>query len=179
MTWLDRKIDEFITRIRDTKPRIPIGPVDDPTYWRWFVIPRNRFLNIYLHNFLHDDEQHLHDHRAMNISILLQGFYNVERFLWTPEVGQPLPKTDIIHRPNHSWIFRLPSWPHRVMLLRYNGKPVPSWSLFIKFPDVREWGFWCPGNVATGCRWLPWQQYVAGTDPTAIGYGQVGKGCGE
>jgi hypothetical protein len=180
MTWIDRKIDQFICSIRDSnRLKIPIGPVDDPTYWRWFVIPRNRFLNIYLHNWRHDDAQDLHDHRAANISIILQGFYSEERFLWTPEEGQPLPKTDFIYRPNHSITFRLPSRPHRVILFRFNGKPVSCWSLFIKFPDVREWFFWCPGNTTTGARRVPWQQYVAGHDPTGIGYGQVGKGCDE
>lgn len=180
MTWLEIKIEQFIRHIRDTKPCIPIGPIDDPTYWRFFAIPRNRFLNIYLHNWHHDDLEHLHDHRAANISFILQGSYYEERFLWQPEEGHSLPPTDIVHRPNHSILFRLPSWPHRVKLPRdQEGKPIQSWSLFIKFPDVRQWGFYCPGNEATGSRWVHWEKYTAGTDPTAVGYGQRGKGCDE
>jgi hypothetical protein len=191
MTWLETKIEQFICAIRDNPKyeKIPVGPLNNPTYWRWFVLPRNRFFNIYLHNFLHDDEEHLHDHRAMNVSFILQGAYKEERFLWQPEEGRSLPPTDIVDRPNHSIIIRLPSWPHRVILNRdENGKPIPSWSLFIKFPDVRQWGFWCPGFVSwaeTGsmtisrARWRHWSKYVNGTNPTAIGYGQRGKGCDE
>lgn len=178
MRWIDRKIDEFIRRVRDNpnpaQSPITVGPPNDPTYHRYFVFRRNRWLNFYLHCFHHDDEEHLHDHRAFNISILLQGSYFEERFLWSPVEGYALPPTD--RRTVRRLMVRFPSTPHRVVLHRVQGRPVPVWSLFIKLPDVRDWGFWCPGN--SSARWVPWQRYAATNNPNDPRYGQPGAGCG-
>lgn len=170
MRWFDRKIDQFIRRIRDNPAQTPItvGPPDDPTYHRYFVIRRNRWLNFYLHCFHHDDEEHLHDHRAANISILLQGGYFEERFIWRPVEGYPLPPTTRFQVQSRRILFRRPSTPHRVVLYRDSeGRPIPVWSLFIKFPDVRNWGFWLPGAL-----WVPYTEYVADPDPNSSGYGR-------
>ena len=46
---------------------------------------------------------------------------------------------------------------HRVELLNDpdNHKAVlPTWSLFITGPKVREWGFWCKQG------WMPWTTYT-------------------
>lgn len=189
MNWLDRRIDNFIRRIRDNPntKKIPIGPnPDDPTYWRYFVIRRNRFLNLYLHNFRQDDEEHLHDHRMLNISFPLQGDYFEERFVCKPTPGYPLPDTRRIPVRNRRPFIRLPSTPHRVVLRRDDaGNPLAMWSLFIGFPHTRDWGFWCPGKPRTPerssqCHWVPWQQYVTPeSHPENVGYGQAGQGCGE
>jgi len=174
MNWLDRKIDEFIRRIRDTKPNIPVGPLEDPTYIRYFVIKRNRWLNLYLHHWRHDDAQHHHDHRAHNLSIILQGSYSEERFVRRPRQGQPLPETYQVQLSKWRPKFRLASTPHRVLLNRNSdGVLVHAWSLFIKLPDIRDWGFWVnvgsPSNVAL---WIPWRSYTAGDDPEGVGYGK-------
>ena len=43
---------------------------------RWYLIPRNRVLNIYLHQFLRDvDDRALHDHPWPWCSLLLDGAY--------------------------------------------------------------------------------------------------------
>ncbi len=190
MTWLERKIDDWILRVSDDSAvhRIPVGPdPEDPTYWRYFIVPRNRFLNFYLHNFRHDDEEHLHDHRMINISILLKGRYFEERFQWMPEDGYSLPPTErkLVKR----FIVRLPSTPHRVVLERdVEGSSIAVWSLFIGLPQVRQWGFWCPGWVGwaeTGkyqrakARWVQWDSYVSIADPLHPGYGKAGRGCDE
>jgi len=57
-------------------PDFVIGPSEMPYLRRWWIIPRNRFFNIYLHQFLHsDDDRALHDHMYINLSILLRGRY--------------------------------------------------------------------------------------------------------
>lgn len=192
MTWLDRKIDDFIRRVRDANPvgvdpKNPIaiggkrnpetGAIENPTYWRWFVWPRNRFVNCYLHNFLRDDEQDLHDHRMINISVVLSRIgYREELYLRKPVEGLPLPGTYMkrveFMRPR----IRLPSTPHRVVLWKADGKPVAIWSLFIGFPHWQNWAFWCPGNYAA--KRVPWEIYVLGDDPTSSDYGTKGRGCG-
>jgi len=185
MNWFDRKIQDFITSIRDDPKRnetkISVG--DDPdnlTYWRWFVWPRNRFLNLYLHNFTHDDAHDLHDHRMINISFILQGSYFEERFCWWPVSGLMLPPTSRRLRPQYSLTFRLPSTPHRVVLPRdAEGREIPSWSLFIGFPHWRNWGMWCPGKNGNSAFWRPHQEYVMTRDPLNKNYGRKGRGCDE
>lgn len=183
MSWLASRADVFIRWVRDhpKTEKIPVGPnIEDPTYWRYFVIRRNRWLNFYLHNFHHDDEENLHDHRAANISFILQGSYYDQRFIERPLEGLPLPSLVKHFRPQYSLTFRLPSTPHRVVLPRDDsGREVPCWSLFIKFSDIRDWGFWCAGNRRMCAFWRPFEQYVASTNPTGIGYGQRGRGCGD
>ena len=180
MNWIDRKIDNWIKRIRDdpTIKKIPIGGDTNPTYWRWFVFPRNPLFNVYLHNFLKDDEEDLHDHRMMNVSIVLQGGYREEYYIEKPREGEPLPPTN--YRKVRRLIprIRFPSTPHRVILYRNDqGRAMSCWSLFVGGPHWRDWGFWCPGNGRT--RWVPWQEYIGEVSPTDPRYGTVGKGCGE
>jgi hypothetical protein len=174
--FLYRAINTFIHHVKDNPRfhRIPIGGEADPTYWRYFVLPCNPFFNVYLHNFLKDDEENLHDHRMMNVTIVLQGGgYYEERFIRKPRAGRPLPATRHRFVPEMCPFPRLPSTPHRVVLRRAAGHPIPVWSLFIGLPHVREWGFWCAGEGTA--RWVPYDRYVASPDP--IGPSKVGLGC--
>lgn len=186
MNWFDRKIDDFIRNVRnknpigvDPKNPIAIGKENDPTYWRWYVWPRNYILNCYLHNFRHDDEQDLHDHRMMNISFILQGDYYEERFIRRPTAGLPLPTTKKIHVRGRRPKFRLPATPHRVVLPRDgDGKPIHCWSLFIGFPQIRQWGFWCPGNYSA--KWLSQEDYLRTRSGSKYAYSDEDPimGCG-
>lgn len=180
MTRLDRLIDGFIRHIRDNRSPIPVGEggINDPTYWRYFVIPRNRFFNIYLHRFLKDDSQHMHTHRMFNISIILQGRYFEERFDYRPVEGLPLPGTHFELVETRRPLLRWASTPHRVRLRRdADDKPIPIWSLFIGMPQFWDWGFWCPGD--NSAHWVSHKQYlrqIDGGDPT-YGYSQPVVGC--
>src|ERR1700722_14934819 len=50
--------------------------LNQPFLRRWFVIPKNRWLNIYYHNFVRsDDDRALHDHPWANLSHLVHGAY--------------------------------------------------------------------------------------------------------
>ena len=69
-------------------PDFIIGPDKNKPYMRrWYVIPKNRFFNIYLHQFLCDDEDRaLHDHPWWSMSIILKGGYK-EWFFKDPELA--------------------------------------------------------------------------------------------
>lgn len=125
---------------------------------RWWLIPRNRWFNVYLHQILHDDEDRaLHDHPYANCSIVLRGGY-----------VEVTPKGRFLRRPS-AVRFRLPTAAHRLELRRDEaGNAIPSWSLFITGPRVREWGFHCPRG------WVHWKLF---TSPTDIG--QIGRGCDQ
>lgn len=173
----ENAINDFIVRIR-TSDRVPImiGNQKDPTYHRWFVWKRNRWLNCYLHHFHKDDDEHHHDHRMLNITFTLQGAYYEERFMRRPRVGQPLPKTFKTLLKQHRILVRLPWTPHRVVLRRDTfDKPKQVWSLFIGFPQMFAWGFWCPNNGSA--KWQPFEKYAATNNPNAPNYGEPGLGC--
>lgn len=140
------------------KPDFVIGDPDRPYMRRWWVIPRNRWFNIYLHQILRSDDDHaLHDHPWINCSIILAGSY-IE---YTPR-GE-------FWRRAGSIVFRLPSSLHRLALIhRPSGIANATWSLFIAGPVVREWGFQCPQG------WRHWKVFTSPANK-----GQIGRGCGE
>jgi hypothetical protein len=136
-------------------PDVLIGKEDDTYMRRWWVIPRNRVFNIYLHHFLRsDDDRALHDHPWWNASLLLDGQYTEH----TISAGGV----------NHHTLFgagaiklRGGTYAHRVELT--DG---PCWSLFITGPNYRSWGFHCPQG------WRHWKDFVSSDNS-----GRIGKGC--
>ncbi|MFC3674704.1 hypothetical protein [Ferrovibrio xuzhouensis] len=152
ITALHKRL-ETVSASRD--PDIIIGGNDKPYLKRWYVIPRNRWLNVYLHQFLRsDDDRALHDHPWVNCSILLANEYTEV----LPTIGATT--TSRILRPG-SVVFRRPRAAHRVLL--HAG---PAVTLFLTGPRIREWGFWCPQG------WRHWEDFTAGHRGEI-----VGKGC--
>jgi hypothetical protein len=161
------------------KPDFIVGGQEDPYLLRWFIIPRNRFFNIYLHKFVRDDDDRaLHDHPWHSLSLSLWGEY------WditdsNMRLVRPL-----------RFIFRSATHTHRVELFKevacqdcgaagapsdgcycyYPGRAIirarPAWTLFITGPRLREWGFHCPQG------WRHWREYCEPSDS-----GKVGRGC--
>lgn len=148
-TWLHRRTAQR------RAPDVVIGEPDNVYLRRWWVIPRNRVFNVYLHRFSRsDDDRALHDHPWLfNLSVLLSGTY-VEH---TIDAGG-------IHRERALRAgqarFRFGGAPHRIELR--HGE---VWTLFITGPVVRHWGFHCPRG------WVHWSDF------TANGGATVGKGC--
>lgn len=136
------------------QPDFVIGGTDRPYLHRWFVVPRNPVFNIYLHNFIRsDDDRALHDHPWLNCSIILDGAY-VEHTIAPGGINKR------VTRKAGDIVFRRATAAHRIEI------NVPSWSLFITGPVIREWGFHCPNG------WRAWRQFVAERDS-----GQIGRGC--
>lgn len=137
-------------------PDFIIGGETDPYLLRWYVIPRNRWLNIYLHEFRRsDDDRALHDHPWWNVSILLRGSYIEHRI----RDGGIHTRT---RRTAGAIVLRSARSAHRIEL-----DAGPCRTLFITGPKIRDWGFHCL------TRWVPWQEF---TDPNHPG--RVGPGCG-
>lgn len=147
------------------QPDFIIGGHDDPYLKRHFLIPRNPFFNIYVHEFLRsDDDRALHDHPWLfNASWLLQGAY-IE---WVPSglKQNPLRPTCKFLSAGQ-WKFRWGSAPHRVQLHRAGGAEKPCWTVFITGARVREWGFYCDKG------WVHWKKFTSPDDK-----GAVGRGC--
>ncbi|MBP3955459.1 hypothetical protein J8F10_09210 [Gemmata sp. G18] len=137
------------------EPDFYIGGRDNPYLLRWWVIPRNRLFNIYLHKFLRDDDDRaLHDHPWISLSVILKGGY-IEHT--TDGVSVRFAGGIVFRRATHA---------HRLELLREDGRAVPAWTLFITGPKIREWGFHCPQG------WRHWREFTSEVDS-----GNVGKGC--
>ena len=146
------------------KPHFIIGSAERPYLLRWYLIPRNPFVNVYLHKFLRDDDDRaLHDHPWSFISIMLRGGY--EEF--TPVSMDEFGWTEIRQAP--SIAYRPATHQHRVVLFKDNaGCPVPCWTIVITGPKCREWGFWCPKGF------VPWHVFCDREN-----HGSTGKGCGS
>lgn len=162
-------------------PDFTIGGKDNPYLHRWWLIPRNKLFNIYLHKIVRDDDDRaLHDHPWFNVSIILKGSYievhpsKVQLRAYRKWKGDlhgaylgclthDIPGHRLLRtlRKRFSIVFRRPTAMHRLEV--YNG---PVWTLFITGPVVREWGFHCEE------RWVPWEQFVAQND-----HGTIGRGC--
>ena len=148
-----------MSRFRPSRdPDFLIGPHHDPYLQRWWLIPRNRVFNVYLHHVRRDDDDRaLHDHPWPSLSILLDGRLG-EVFLRGGAED---------YREARRWVplWRGATFAHRLVL---PDPKVGAWTLFITGPRVREWGFHCPR------RWVPWREFVEPDRP-----GDIGRGCGE
>lgn len=153
-TWLFEHLFLRVVSVRG--PDLVIGADKGTPYLsRWFVIPRNRWFNVYLHCFERsDDDRALHDHPWLfNASLVLAGQYTEH----TIAAGG-------IHRRATLSVGQFRArWggaPHRIELTQG-----PVWTLFITGPVVRRWGFHCPQG------WVHWSDFTANDGTT------VGKGC--
>lgn len=154
MKWYWRKAD------------VAIGGSENPYMLRWYILPRNRWLNVYLHKFCRDDDDRaMHDHPWWFVSLMLAGRYIEHSFGSVRGVDFTHTQTRAIG----SIAFRPATHRHRVELLkRPDGSAVPCWTLVITGPRVREWGFWCPKGF------VHWRDFTTGEQAE-----NVGKGCGD
>ena len=129
---VSREPDEIIGF--NERSRLPhLRPVERPFLRRWLVIPKNRLLNIYFHQFVANDEDRAcHCHPWINFSYVVDGQY-IEHTIAAGGVHHK----EVI-KAGH-WKFRWATDAHRVELI--DGRP--SWSLFITGPVMRTWGFHC------------------------------------
>lgn len=129
------------------EPDMVIG---DDYLHRWYLIPRNRWFNVYLHRYYgSDDDRALHDHPWPSLSWMLSGAL-IEH---DHDGLHPIVSGD--------WRFRRARYAHRLELVSGNAT-----TLFLTGPKVRQWGFWCPQG------WRPWRRFVDPDDP-----GKPGPGC--
>lgn len=115
--------------------RLPDKIIDGDYLHRWYVIPRNRFFNIYLHKFgRSDDDRALHDHPWYSVSLLLKGEFLEHSFKGRRHIPWLLP------------VFRTAKFAHRLEIVKG-----PVWTIFITGPRIRKWGFYCSKG------WVHWK----------------------
>lgn len=126
-----------------------IAPHGSPYLRRWYVLPRNRWFNVYLHQFLRsDDDRALHDHPWWNCSVLLAGEYTEVTF--SDALACELGGFERVRNTAGDVKFRAARTAHRLELPDFGS----CWTLFITGPISRTWGFWVGG------RWVRHDQYA-------------------
>lgn len=155
---MNTKEVSWLNLILSGKPHFVIGGVQNPYLLRWYLLPRNPFVNLYLHKFLRDDDDRaLHDHPWWFVSWMVRGAYS------------EVTDSRTLYRSTPSVCFRRALHRHRIVLDRDEvGAVVPCWTIVLTGPKARTWDFWCPRGF------IPWHQFVAQDD-----HGNVGKGCGD
>lgn len=141
LNWAIRNV------VNKREPDIYIGGRVNTYMRRWYLIPHNRFFNVYLHHFLRsDDDRALHDHPWWNFSWLLHGDY-IE--VTAPHEGELPPGGERIEteREAGDFAFRGARKAHRIQLKNEWKQGVlverPVWTLFVTGPKLRVWGFHC------------------------------------
>lgn len=116
---------------------------------------------VFLHRFQRSDADEMHDHPWPFTSVILAGgYYEV-----TPHVGWKDgdgPTKRIWYGPG-AVLHRPATWIHSVQI----PEGQEAWTLILRGPKERSWGFWCP---KIGYR--PWRDHLAAAEAT-------GNGCGE
>lgn len=155
--WLLRLIARRCLKIMARRPPdFIIGGKENPYLLRWWAIPRNRFFNIYLHEFRRsDDDRALHDHPWFNFSLLLEGRY------YEHTIAQGGVRKRAL-RIAGDVKFRAPWSAHRVEVIA----GTVTRTLFVTGPIVRAWGFHCPNG------WRHWREFTDARDS-----GSIGRGC--
>lgn len=146
------ELAQWAKRLMDS--RDPDFIIGDNYLRRWWVVPRNHFQNVYLHEInISDDARALHDHPWDNISFILDGIYT-----------EVTAEGEFIRRAGDV-VSRKATDAHRLVV--EEGARVIS--LFLTGPIIRQWGFHCPQG------WRPWQDFVEVTANSSV----IGRGCGE
>lgn len=143
MSWLGKLVRG--------EPHFEIGGHERPYIRRWWLIPRNRVFNVYLHQILRsDDDRALHCHPWHNVSIVLSGCYR-------EHLRDGLSRL----RSAGCLIARDAETAHRLEIIDR-----PAWTLFLTGPRIRDWFFHCPQGL------VHWRDF---TNP--LDTGTVGRGC--
>lgn len=151
--WVMNKLRRFAFRIVEGRPPDQrIGGLSDqdasPYMERWILLPKNRFLNIYIHNFLRsDDDRALHDHPWPSLSFLLLGSYREHSIVAGGCHHQ-------VEYHEGEMRYRPARFAHRMAII--DDKSC-CYTLFIIGPHIREWGFHCPSRG-----WLHWTKFGNG-----------------
>lgn len=143
---------QWLSRLVSGKPHLVVRYSDGRPYLRrWYLLPRNRRFNAYLHHIMLSDEStDLHDHPWDSVSILFAGEMKevyAARFPKWRKV-RDIPKW----KPQ----FRTANTGHRLIL--DEGKS--AWTLFLTGSKKRDWGFWTVAEGRFGSHFLKWVHHT-------------------
>lgn len=132
------------------QPDLVIGQNPDGTgdiyLKRWYLVPRNRFVNVYLHRFLRsDDDRALHDHPWVSGSLMLAGRMTEHTIAKGGIHRRRLIECGDIRLRGASFAHRLELEPGEEAI-----------TIFVTGPRMRQWGFHCVAG------WRHWKDFTSG-----------------
>jgi hypothetical protein len=180
--WAARRLAARFARI-PRRPDFVIGGAENPYLLRWWLIPRNRWFNIYLHEFHRDDDDRApHDHPWWSVSIALgwNDWLREPDGTETRQTGRGHMTEVYRDRDGNmqrrtiepgSVAFRSAKFAHRLVVPQRGFR-----TIFITGPRIREWGFWCAGKAhGQPARFVDWRTFTS-ADKTGDS-SRVGRGC--
>lgn len=149
---------DFFARARLSLPDAVVSTDDgDPIMYRWHLVPRNDFGNVYFHIQVRDDspERGPHDHQYDSQATLLAGYYWDHTFRRIPrgylcdvEPGKPRPHHIRTYAPafylTGDVVRRKADQLHMIKL--GDGCPY-TMTIFATGPRYRDWGFCDPDGT--------------------------------
>jgi hypothetical protein len=193
--WLARLLLPYLQRkiAIARPPDFQVIREDKAVYLRrWWVVPRNDYFNVYLHHMIGSDDDVLHDHEYVSLSLVLtdglrerwsvrpkEYMKDYEKLvawrdkLWTDDKRPKIDYETQYHIKERTvregqLVWRSSKMAHQLIVDR------PAWTLFITGPRIKQWGFWCRKGF------VHWKDYVGkGQDPSKTTSGGEGRGCGE
>lgn len=127
LEWFADRLYRSLSK-RVIEKRCPDFKVNEKYLLRWYLIPRNPFFNVYLHQFKKSDyDRALHDHPWIWCSFILKGMYieHSNRGQWSY-----FPGSIRVHRPKFAHRLEVPF-----------GDIETVTTIFITGPRIRTWGF--------------------------------------
>ncbi len=153
--WAAQKCNAIIAK---RQPDFIVGGADEPYLLRWYIFPRNRWGNIYIHEYHRPDaDEALHDHPWHSFSLCLTGTII--------DISGHEDDPRIVYVDPGDMAFRGTKRPHRIDLPY--GK-IGQRTLFVMGPRFREWGFHCKEKG-----WVHWKTFTARSSHDA----SVQRGC--
>lgn len=133
------ELRQLLPQVPERAPDEVVGPESDPYLLRWYLRPKSRDGNLYLHGILRsDDDRALHDHPWNFTSMLLLG-----RYIEVTPLGEREYQAGQV-------LLRCDQEAHRLVL-----PDGPVVSLVVTGAKTREWGFHTPEG------WVDWRDYQA------------------
>lgn len=157
----DQLYDRVWSTVRARPSDVDIGRDDcgRPYMQRWHAIPRNRYFNVYLHVYYHDDDRILHSHPWWSLSVCVSGA--LREFYTRTSEGANRPETHEVR-----WVRRGDLvWRNADMFHRLEVQAGRTITIFITGPKFKTWYFACKHGL------MPWTDFVS--------TGRSGQGCGE
>lgn len=138
-------------------PDFIISPNGTDVYLRrWWIVPRNEYTNVYLHEILRsDDDRAPHDHPWANRTLVIDGEMIEHEYYKSHWI-----RSRTLTPGMTAARFAVDS--HRLEIPA-GGRCI---TLFTTGPKIRDWGFWCWDN-----RFVPWQEFTGGESGERIGRG--------
>ena len=162
-------IERFIAWVQRTRVHRDVYREEmysDVLYLRRYYLLRTKYLGIFVHEFLGDDAEGLHDHpwdfflfvlrggywertpagrewRGAELPVRLgPGLYDELRLREALDREAPKRKLELGLHPLKRWAFRKAEELHRVEVCRdFDGEPQRTWSIVFRFKRRRPWGF--------------------------------------